>query len=76
MPFSPAALFRFSSRTAVAYSARVGAASYSSSGARSGTTREMANCVLFLVSDAASYVSGQVFCVDGAATIDSLKLAL
>ena len=43
---------------------------------RDGTTREMANCVLFLVSDAASYVSGQVFCVDGAATIDSLKLAL
>lgn len=43
---------------------------------RSGTKREMANCVLFLVSDAASYVSGQIFCVDGAATIDSLKLAL
>jgi peroxisomal 2,4-dienoyl-CoA reductase len=43
---------------------------------RNGTTREMANCVLFLVSDAASYVSGQVFSVDGAATIDSLKIPL
>jgi peroxisomal 2,4-dienoyl-CoA reductase len=43
---------------------------------RHGTTREMANCVLFLVSDASSYVSGQVFCVDGAATIDSLKIPL
>ena len=43
---------------------------------RHGTTREMANCVLFLVSDASSYVSGQVFCVDGAATIDSLKISL
>lgn len=41
---------------------------------RDGTKREMANCVLFLVSDASSYVSGQVFCVDGAATIDSLKI--
>ena len=36
----------------------------------------MANCVLFLVSDAASYVSGQIFCVDGASTIDSLKIPL
>jgi peroxisomal 2,4-dienoyl-CoA reductase len=43
---------------------------------RNGTRREMANCVLFLVSDAASYVSGQIFCVDGASTIDSLKIPL
>ena len=43
---------------------------------RPGTRREMANCALFLVSDAASYVSGQIFCVDGAATIDSFKIPL
>lgn len=43
---------------------------------RNGTKREMANCVLFLVSDAASYVSGQIFCVDGGATIDTLKMPL
>ena len=43
---------------------------------RDGTKREMANCVLFLVSAGSSYVSGQVFAVDGAATIDSLKIPL
>ncbi len=41
-----------------------------------GTKRDMANAVLFLVSDAASYVSGQVICVDGGGSVDSLKLGL
>jgi peroxisomal 2,4-dienoyl-CoA reductase len=42
---------------------------------REGTRADMANAVLFLVSDAASYVSGQVFAVDGAATVDQLGMA-
>jgi len=42
---------------------------------RDGTRAEMANAVLFLVSEAASYVSGQIFAVDGASTVDQLGMA-
>jgi peroxisomal 2,4-dienoyl-CoA reductase len=42
---------------------------------REGTRSEIANVVLFLVSEAASYVSGQVFAVDGASTVDQLGMA-
>jgi peroxisomal 2,4-dienoyl-CoA reductase len=42
---------------------------------RDGTRAEMANAVLFLVSEAASYVSGQIFAVDGASTVDQLAMA-
>ena len=43
---------------------------------RQGTKRDIANSVLFLASDAAGFVSGQVFCVDGASGVDMLKLDL
>lgn len=42
---------------------------------REGTADDMADAVLYLVSDAASYVSGQIFAVDGAATVDQLGMA-
>jgi len=41
-----------------------------------GAKQDIANAVLFLVSDAASYVTGQVFCVDGGAGVDLFKLGL
>jgi len=41
-----------------------------------GAKRDVANAVLFLVSDAASYITGQVFAVDGGAGIDMLKMNL
>ncbi|HUH37767.1 MAG TPA: SDR family oxidoreductase [Spongiibacteraceae bacterium] len=39
-----------------------------------GAKQDIANAVLFLVSDAARYITGQVFAVDGGAGIDMLKL--
>jgi peroxisomal 2,4-dienoyl-CoA reductase len=42
---------------------------------RDGTPRDIANAVLFLVSDAAAYVTGQVFAVDGGSTVDQLGMA-
>ena len=43
---------------------------------RAGTRQEIADTVLFLVSEAASYVSGQVIYVDGGSGVDSMKLPL
>jgi peroxisomal 2,4-dienoyl-CoA reductase len=41
-----------------------------------GSKQDIANAVLFLVSEAASYLSGQVICVDGASSVDNLKIVL
>lgn len=41
-----------------------------------GAKQDIANAVLFLVSDAARYITGQVFAVDGGSGIDMLKLRL
>jgi peroxisomal 2,4-dienoyl-CoA reductase len=41
-----------------------------------GSKRDVANAVLFLLSDAGSYITGQVFAVDGGAGIDMLKMNL
>jgi peroxisomal 2,4-dienoyl-CoA reductase len=41
---------------------------------RTGTKFDIANAVLFLVSEAASYVSGQVIYVDGGSGVDSMKM--
>lgn len=39
-----------------------------------GKKTDIANAVLFLLSDAASYITGQVFCVDGGSSADLLKM--
>jgi len=41
---------------------------------RKGTKQDIADAVLFLVSEAASFVSGQVLYVDGAASVDMIKM--
>ncbi len=41
-----------------------------------GGKQDVANAVLFLVSDSASFVSGACLRVDGASTIDMLKIPL
>ncbi len=41
---------------------------------RPGSKQEIADTVLFLVSDAASYVNGQVIYVDGGSGVDAMKL--
>jgi peroxisomal 2,4-dienoyl-CoA reductase len=41
-----------------------------------GTKRDIANTVLFLVSEAASYMTGQVIAVDGGGSVDMLKIRL
>lgn len=41
-----------------------------------GQKSDIANAVLFLVSDASSYMTGQIFSVDGGAGIDMLKLKI
>ncbi|MCP4037634.1 MAG: SDR family oxidoreductase [bacterium] len=41
-----------------------------------GAKQDIANMVLFLTSDAASYVTGQVIAVDGGTSIDLFKLSL
>jgi len=43
---------------------------------RQGTKQDIANTVLFLVSDAASYVTGQVISVDGGSGVDGIKMPL
>ena len=39
-----------------------------------GSKTDIANAVLFLVSDAARYITGQVFAVDGGSSVDLFKL--
>ena len=39
-----------------------------------GSAADITNAVLFLCSDAAAYISGQVICVDGAGSVGALKI--
>lgn len=41
-----------------------------------GSPSDIANAVVFLCSDAAAYVSGQILCVDGGSSVDMMQLAL
>lgn len=41
-----------------------------------GEAQDIANAVLFLCSEAASYISGQVICVDGGSAVDASQLSL
>jgi peroxisomal 2,4-dienoyl-CoA reductase len=41
-----------------------------------GSKADIANAVLFLCSEAASYITGQVICVDGGASVDMMQLKL
>ncbi len=41
---------------------------------REGSVDDIAHCALFLVSDAARYITGQVIAVDGGSSVDLLKL--
>jgi 3-oxoacyl-[acyl-carrier protein] reductase len=41
-----------------------------------GSRQDIANMVLFLVSDAARFVNGQVIAVDGGSSVDAFKLKL
>ena len=43
---------------------------------RAGSKQELANVALFLVSEAASYVNGQVISVDGGSGVDGLKMPM
>jgi len=43
---------------------------------RFGSKQDIADAVLFLASEGASYISGQTICVDGAGSVDSMKIAL
>jgi NAD(P)-dependent dehydrogenase (short-subunit alcohol dehydrogenase family) len=41
-----------------------------------GSKQDIANMVLFLVTDASSYVTGQVIAVDGGTSVDLFKMKL
>lgn len=41
-----------------------------------GEAQDIANAVVFLCSEAASYISGQVICVDGGSSVDMMQLKL
>jgi peroxisomal 2,4-dienoyl-CoA reductase len=43
---------------------------------RVGTAQDIADTVLFLASEASTYVTGQVICVDGGSSVDSMKMRL